>query len=107
MSFFQELSRNMTRRYFFSVGSHAVGWAALSSLLGSEANGGGDAGPDALPSEGQAGDLPAHGRRPAADGPVRLQAQDERLVRQGTPRLGPQRPAPHHDDLRPGALPDR
>ncbi len=25
---------NMTRRHFFAAGSHAVGWAALTSLLG-------------------------------------------------------------------------
>lgn len=32
----QELRRNITRRYFFRQGSHAVGWAALSSLLAAE-----------------------------------------------------------------------
>ena len=37
------------------------------------------AGP-AFPAQGQARDLPAHGRRPVADGPVRLQAGDERMV---------------------------
>src|SRR6516165_3157699 len=31
---FNDFTRNMTRRYFFSAGSHAVGWAALASLLG-------------------------------------------------------------------------
>jgi len=31
---FDELKRNMTRRYFFARGSHAVGWAALATLLG-------------------------------------------------------------------------
>lgn len=32
---FDDLKRNMTRRYFFARGSHAVGWAALTTLLGS------------------------------------------------------------------------
>src|SRR5689334_20349217 len=32
-----ELKNNITRRYFFQRGSHALGWAALTSLL---ANGG-------------------------------------------------------------------
>jgi hypothetical protein len=31
-----ELRTNITRRYFFQQGSHALGWAALSSLLGSD-----------------------------------------------------------------------
>jgi hypothetical protein len=30
----REFVRGMTRRYFFQQGSHAVGWAALASLLG-------------------------------------------------------------------------
>jgi hypothetical protein len=34
MDLFQEYQRNITRRYFFSQGSHAVGWAALASLMG-------------------------------------------------------------------------
>ena len=54
---------------------------------------------DPLPAQGQARHLPAHGRRPAADGPVRLQAEDERVVRQGPARLGPHGPAAHHHDL--------
>src|SRR5690348_15556008 len=29
-----ELKTNITRRYFFQQGSHALGWAALGSLLG-------------------------------------------------------------------------
>jgi hypothetical protein len=33
---FQEFKQNITRRHFFSLGSHAVGWAALSSLLQSD-----------------------------------------------------------------------
>ena len=32
-----------------------------------------------FPAQGEAGHLPAHGRRAAADGPVRLQAEDERV----------------------------
>src|SRR5712671_6393265 len=34
MSLFDEYTRNITRRHFFRAGSHAVGWAALTSLLG-------------------------------------------------------------------------
>src|SRR6187401_3359413 len=30
------LQSNITRRYFFQQGSHALGWAALGSLLGSD-----------------------------------------------------------------------
>jgi hypothetical protein len=37
MSLFDEYSRNQTRRYFFKQGSHALGWAALASLLGEQA----------------------------------------------------------------------
>jgi hypothetical protein len=33
MNLFQECGQNITRRYFFKAGSHAVGWAALASLL--------------------------------------------------------------------------
>src|SRR5215472_12777373 len=36
MNLFAEFTRNMTRRHFFSAGSHAVGWAALASLLGTD-----------------------------------------------------------------------
>jgi hypothetical protein len=36
MDLYSALQRNMTRRYFFRAGSHAVGWAALASLLGRE-----------------------------------------------------------------------
>src|SRR5947209_4783330 len=35
MTLFHEFTRNMTRRHFFRAGSHALGWAALTSLLGS------------------------------------------------------------------------
>src|SRR5215469_15744754 len=30
---FNEFRQNITRRYFFKAGSHAIGWAALASLL--------------------------------------------------------------------------
>jgi hypothetical protein len=33
MSLYQDFVRNITRRHFFRVGSHALGWAALTSLL--------------------------------------------------------------------------
>src|SRR5437773_1539661 len=35
MNLFHDFTRNITRRHFFSAGSHALGWAALTSLLGS------------------------------------------------------------------------
>ena len=42
---FHEFQQNITRRHFFGLGSHAVGWAALSSLLGTnQAAGGGPEG---------------------------------------------------------------
>src|SRR5437867_3123861 len=34
MSPFAEFKTNITRRYFFQQGSHALGWAALGSLMG-------------------------------------------------------------------------
>lgn len=34
MSLYHEFGLNLTRRHFFQVGSHAIGWAALSTLLG-------------------------------------------------------------------------
>ncbi|HLQ44793.1 MAG TPA: DUF1501 domain-containing protein, partial [Planctomycetaceae bacterium] len=34
MNLLQEYQRNVTRRYFFSQGSHAIGWASLASLMG-------------------------------------------------------------------------
>jgi hypothetical protein len=33
MNLFQEFKQNITRRHFFRLGSHAVGWAALTALL--------------------------------------------------------------------------
>src|SRR6267154_6957 len=36
MNLFHEYGQNVTRRHFFSLGSHAVGWAALSSLLSTD-----------------------------------------------------------------------
>src|SRR5262245_27941297 len=33
MNPFQQFTQNITRRHFFSLGSHAVGWEALASLL--------------------------------------------------------------------------
>lgn len=34
---FDEFKQNITRRHFFAQGSHALGWAALASLLGNAA----------------------------------------------------------------------
>ena len=86
--------------------------AALASLLGGErrapaappAEAGSAGRAAALRPQGQARDLSAHGRRPAADGSVRLQAEDERLVRQGSARIDPQGPAADDHDLRPGPV---
>src|SRR5260370_37600194 len=36
MTLYDEYARNIPRRHFFKAGSHALGWAALTSLLGSE-----------------------------------------------------------------------
>ena len=62
------------------------------------------AGHAALRAEGQAGHLPVHVRRPVADRPVRLQAEDGRAVRQGPARLDPHGAAADDDDLRPEAV---
>ena len=37
MNWLQEYQRNVTRRYFFSQGSQALGWASLASLTGRDA----------------------------------------------------------------------
>ena len=34
MTLFQDFARDITRRHFFAQGSHALGWAALTSLMG-------------------------------------------------------------------------
>ncbi|MGC4045850.1 MAG: hypothetical protein QM758_18830 [Armatimonas sp.] len=81
----EEWVRAETRRQFLRRGTNALGMAALASLggeafaMGNEtpAKGKYRTIPGALPqaalcSEGQACHLPAHGRRSAADGPVRL-----------------------------------
>ncbi len=41
MTPFDEFKRNITRRHFFSQGSHLLGGAALASLLGEAALGDG------------------------------------------------------------------
>ena len=107
----------ITRGSFFARGRNALGMAALG-VAGSgssrrrasrAATAGASAGrrAAALSAQGQARHLPAHGRRAVADGPVRLQAGDGGVVRQGPARLRPHGPAAHHDDLRPEAVPDR
>ena len=113
----------MTRRHFFGRTGVSLGTAALAGLLAEDRaertsptrptgppGAHGDrrpARPAAFPAQGQAGDLPVHERRPVADGPVRLQAQDGRHVRQGPARLDPQGPAADHDDQRPVPVPGR
>ena len=119
----REQIERMTRRHFFGRTGLGLGTAALASLLAERAcaettsprrrrrpravGTGGLPGLPHFPAEGQAGDLPVHERRPVADGPVRLQAQDGRPVRQGPARLDPQGPAADHHDQRPGPVPDR
>src|SRR5262249_36501062 len=39
MDLHQEFQRNITRRHFFATGAHAVGWAALATLMGERAYG--------------------------------------------------------------------
>src|SRR5205807_3637187 len=34
MNLFNDFTRNLTRRHFFQAGGHALGWAALASLMG-------------------------------------------------------------------------
>ena len=63
--------------------------------------------PAAFRAESEARHLSAHGRRPVADGPLRLQAGDEGLVRQGPAGFDPPGPAPHHHDQRAEPLSDR
>jgi hypothetical protein len=36
MNLYDAFRQNITRRHFFAAGSHAIGWAALASLLGQE-----------------------------------------------------------------------
>ena len=95
---FKDYVRYETRRQFLSRGSNAVSWAALASLHGARRPGLGMQAcrraktrladrrastrrPAAVCTQGQAGDLSAHGRRTAADGYVRLQARDGSVVR--------------------------
>src|SRR5262245_48625748 len=54
MNLYHDFVRNITRRHFFSMGSHAVGWAALASLLGESR---GDA---PTPVPGAPGVMPTH-----------------------------------------------
>src|SRR5437667_298551 len=47
MTLFPDFARDITRRHFFAQGSHALGWAALTSLMGRAAL----AAPDAINHE--------------------------------------------------------
>ena len=49
MNWLQEYQRNVTRRYFFSQGSQALGWAALGSLMGRDAGAAEASSADSLP----------------------------------------------------------
>lgn len=52
---FEQLRQAMTRRHFFQQGSHAVGWAALASLLGDSSAAASMAHPSGMPDERQSG----------------------------------------------------
>ena len=111
----------MTRRHFFGRTGPRPGHRRAGDAAGGERPGRGRADrqarrgqrgrrparPAPLRPQGQAGHLPVHERRPVADGPVGLQAEDGRAVRQGPARLDPQGPAADHHDQRPDAVPDR
>ena len=120
MNPYQEFRQQMTRRHFFARGSHAVGWAALASLLGQHS------GPQSMFAAETANQpqSPRHTLQhfpgkakhviylhmvggPSQMDLYRLQAGDGGVVRQGPARLGPHGPAAHDDDLRPGAVSDR
>ncbi len=83
--------------------------AALASLLGESARTGcaAIAHRTAFRAEGQTSHLSAHGRWSFADGPVRLQAGDAGVVRQGAARIDPHGPASDHDDQRSGTFSGR
>ncbi len=49
MNWLQEYQRNVTRRYFFSQGSQALGWASLASLMGRDAGAAEASSADSLP----------------------------------------------------------
>ena len=49
MNWLQEYQRNVTRRYFFSQGSQALGWASLASLMGRDAGAAEVSSADSLP----------------------------------------------------------
>ena len=118
MRYIDELVQHETRRQLLGRGVNAVGWAALASLMGGGARAGRRgpaearparaAGVDALRTQGEAGHLPAHGRRAVAARPVRLTSRRwRRWYGQGPPRVDPQRPAPDDDDLGAEAVPGR
>ena len=88
----REQIERLTRRHFFGRTGLSLGTAALSSLL-TETRARAwlrrrlaalpaacrrSARSAPFPTQGQAGDLSVHERRPVADRPVRLQAQDGR-----------------------------
>ena len=92
MALIPEQIAQMTRRHFFGRTGLSLGTAAFASLLAETTSSGerhaewrhdsscqnrrGPARFAPFPSQGEAGDLPAHERRPVADGPVRLQARN-------------------------------
>ncbi len=99
-----------TRRQFFSRTARGLGVAALATMFGLDEpwrhrapRRTGHRRPvesSALRAQGEAGHLSAHGGRAAAAGPVRLQAGDERLVRQRSAGLDPPGAAADDHDRR-------
>ena len=111
----KETVRAETRRQFFGTAARGIGGLALANLFAEERfradhrprPGRRPARSAALRAEGEALHLPAHDGRAAADGPARLQAEDEGVLRPGPARLDPAGATPDDDDLRAVALPDR
>jgi hypothetical protein len=79
--------RRLSRRQFFTGGANLMGAAAMASLLGSGASADDGKGPASgsapLRPEGQAGHLPAHGRRPAQMDLFDYKPEMQNDVRQG------------------------
>jgi len=70
---FNEHKLNVTRRYFFKAGSHALGWAALNSMMHGKSQAATveeGSGLNHFAPKAKKCDLPAHGGWPRPDGPV-------------------------------------
>ena len=108
----KETVRAETRRQFFGTAARGIGGLALANLFAEDAF----ALTTARDQVGGLPDLPHFAPkakhciylhmmgRAAADGPARLQAEDEGVLRPGPARFDPPGPAPDDDDLRTVAL---